>query len=65
MSHTPDLPERYVCDGCQAIYAGSVTRSEDGTHHFDAPAECAACGSATFVRVEQYVHHATDGSGPV
>jgi hypothetical protein len=64
MSHTPDLPEQYVCEQCQSIHAGTVTGVDDGTHHFEAPAECAACGSTTFVRFEQWVHHSTDGSGP-
>jgi hypothetical protein len=61
MSHTPDLPEQYVCDGCHAIYAGTVVNG-GGTHRFEAPAECAACGSTEFVLLEQYVH---EEGGPV
>ncbi|RYJ13000.1 hypothetical protein ELS19_02800 [Halogeometricum borinquense] len=57
MSHTPDLPEQYVCKGCQAIYAGTVLKRGD-THHFEAPAECSACGSTAFVPLEQYIHEA-------
>ncbi|MUV58705.1 hypothetical protein [Halogeometricum sp. CBA1124] len=58
MSHTPDLPEEYVCTGCHAIYAGTVSNDGD-THHFEAPDECAACGSTAFVPLEQYVHEAS------
>ncbi|WP_410765494.1 hypothetical protein [Haloferax sp. DFSO60] len=58
MSHTPELPERYVCDNCHVIYAGTVTH-EDGEFHYSEPVECAACGSTHFVIIEQYVRHKT------
>ncbi|SEK37286.1 hypothetical protein [Haloferax larsenii] len=58
MSHTPELPERFVCDGCHAVYAGTVTR-KDGSYHYSAPDECAACGTAEFVPFEQYVRRRT------
>ncbi|WP_089877053.1 hypothetical protein [Halogeometricum limi] len=56
MSHSPDLPDRYVCERCHAVYAGTVVRDDDDTRHFEAPSECAACGSTAFVAFEQYVH---------
>ncbi|KAB1192261.1 hypothetical protein GJR96_01910 [Haloferax sp. MBLA0076] len=58
MSHTPELPERFVCDGCHVVYAGTVEH-RDGTYHYSAPDECAACGSTEFVSFEQYVRHKT------
>ncbi|EMA02356.1 hypothetical protein C439_07235 [Haloferax mediterranei ATCC 33500] len=40
------------------MYAGNVTNN-NGTYHFSAPEECAACGSPSFVRFEQYVRQKT------
>ena len=56
MSHTPDLPERYVCESCHAVYAGTVLDSDGETHEFAAPDQCAACGSTMFVPIEQYTY---------
>ncbi|GGC63214.1 hypothetical protein [Haloferax sulfurifontis] len=56
MAHTPELPDRYVCTDCHAVYAGSV-RHEEGMYHYSAPDECAACDSTEFVRFDQYVNH--------
>lgn len=58
MAHQPEEPDRYVCEGCQAVYAGTA-RSEDGGHSFEAPVECAACGSSSFVEFGQWTHHST------
>ena len=57
MSHTPERVERYVCENCQSIYAGTVRRSAEGEgHRYDPPAECAACGGDSFVTIESYPH---------
>lgn len=56
VSRTPDLPERYVCESCHAVYAGTVVDSDGETHEFAAPDQCAACGSTMFVPIEQYTY---------
>ncbi|EMA46407.1 hypothetical protein C448_06488 [Halococcus morrhuae DSM 1307] len=55
MSHTPERPKLYVCTGCQSVHAGTVSGGPED-HRYDAPGECAACGSTEFVEMEDYPH---------
>lgn len=55
MAHTPDIPERFVCQNCQVIFAGTPDHGNDTTD-FHPPASCSACGHAEFVSIEQYIH---------
>lgn len=54
MSHAPEWPELYVCDGCNAVYAGH--HASEGQHHYEPPAECAACGNEAFVEIQRLSH---------
>lgn len=57
MAHVPDSPELYVCESCQNVYAGTVKDDPDLVDYaYDAPEECAACGSTAFVEIEEYPH---------
>ncbi|MFD1588618.1 hypothetical protein ACFR9U_16690 [Halorientalis brevis] len=57
MAHTPEHPRTYVCTDCQVVHAGTVTGREAGDHHYEAPAECGACGSNEFVEADNWPHH--------
>lgn len=53
MSHQPERPREYVCNGCQNIVAG-VVHGEPPEHTYEAPDECAACGASDFVELDKY-----------
>ena len=61
MAHTPEEPKRYVCTGCQSVFAGTA-HSENGSHSFEAPAECAACGASSFVEFAHWTHESASQS---
>jgi len=53
MSHQPERPREYVCEGCQIVHAG-IAHGQPGDHHYEAPDECAACGGTDFVDINEY-----------
>ena len=56
MAHAPEQPELYVRENCHGVYAGTVAGGDPEHHRYDPPTECAACGSAEFVEIEEYSH---------
>lgn len=60
MSHAPERVELFVCRECQAVYAGTVVKTDTG-HHFEAPTLCAACDGDDFVAIEKWTHFAPAG----
>lgn len=56
MAHAPALPEQYVCENCQSVYAGTVSGGSPEHHTYDPPEECAACGNTEFIEIEEYPH---------
>lgn len=57
MAHSPEMPERYVCENCLVVSVGAVEHV-DGSHRYEAPTRCGACGESAFVAEEQYPHQA-------
>ena len=53
MAHVPEHTTLYVCESCQTVLAGTV-QGQPPDHSFEAPAECAACGSSDFVELQNY-----------
>ncbi|WP_170178712.1 hypothetical protein [Halapricum salinum] len=53
MSHQPDRPREYVCEDCLSVHA-AVVHGQPGDRHYEAPDECAACGSDDFVDINEY-----------
>jgi hypothetical protein len=42
-----------VCEDCLSVHVGTV-HGQPGDHHYEAPDECAACGSDDFVDINEY-----------
>jgi ribosomal protein S27AE len=62
MAHAPEMPERYVCGNCLVVSAG-IVENVDGSHRYEEPTRCGACGEDAFIAEEQYPrHHAESGS---
>lgn len=57
MAHVPENVEQYVCANCQVIHAGTPVHESGGTHSWEAPATCGACGADEFVPVGEWTHH--------
>lgn len=57
MSHTPEDPERFVCESCQITHAGTPVHSSDGGHSYEPPEACGGCGETSFVAIEDWPHH--------
>ncbi|MFC6826465.1 hypothetical protein [Halopelagius fulvigenes] len=61
MAHSPDMPERFVCTNCHAIFAGTPEGQGDSAD-FRAPDTCSACGETAFVSIERFVYqHQNEG----
>ena len=56
MAHSPELPERFVCENCQLTHAGTPVHKSAGSHDFEAPAVCGGCGESAFVELSNWVH---------
>lgn len=51
MAHVPHYPQLYVCEACNAVYAG-IEIEDDPARQYRPPDDCAACGATEFVRIE-------------
>lgn len=56
MAHAPEWPQLYVCDECNAVYAGNH-RADDREHEFHPPDACSACGDDSFTEIEMIPQH--------
>ncbi|GAB3690446.1 hypothetical protein GCM10028857_26830 [Salinarchaeum chitinilyticum] len=57
MAHAPESIEQYVCAACQTMHAGTPVHESGGTHSWDPPAVCGACGDDELVPVDEWTHH--------
>jgi hypothetical protein len=53
MGISQDLPQRFVCDNCQIVYAGTPERHETSVE-YHAPDACPVCSETAFVMLEQF-----------
>lgn len=57
MAHVPENVNQYVCVACQTMHAGTPIHESGGSHSWNPPANCGACGESEFVPVEEWIHH--------
>lgn len=57
MAHVPESVQMYVCDNCQATYAGTPIKVAMGQHDFEPPSDCGTCTDATFVQLSDWIRH--------
>ena len=57
MAHSPEPVDRYVCENCQTIHAGTPIHVSASEHRFEPPETCGACGAESFVAIGGWVHH--------
>jgi hypothetical protein len=57
MAHVPERVKQYVCTNCQVTHAGTPIHQSGGSHSFEQPESCGACGESDFVATADWVHY--------